>query len=267
MENMGKGSDMSASDMTAKCAICKNILEPLEAKRKSIFLSEEDIYSGNYQNKFDTIIYFCPNCFSFHNLEAYKIDLDRQKYGSESFYSYDQSMIINNYKSYLACLGNLFSLVNADPGGKDFLDIGCGLGTSLYAARKLSCKRAVGVDIASSNYSIACSELKKYFNNWRPEFFTSLKEVVGQFDFILLWHVLEHINKPIDFFHEISGKLRKDGFIFIQVPQYVEKYICDTHVIFYTIPSLKYLCRMHELNLVCYANDAENQFSTFIIKK
>jgi len=70
------------------------------------------------------------------------------------------------------------------------------------------------------------------------------------FDVVTVWDVFEHLTEPLNTAKEIHRIIRKNGMIFVYVPNYnsVERYICeekcdnivpDAHLIYYTPDTIK----------------------------
>lgn len=97
--------------------------------------------------------------------------------------------------------------------GKNVLDFGCGNGGFLSLAKK-NAQNAVGIELQQS--------LKDFYVKQGLEVFTDIEEmsekVSENFDFITMFHVLEHIKDPISFLKKLGTKLNDNGEIIIEVP-------------------------------------------------
>lgn len=92
--------------------------------------------------------------------------------------------------------------------GKDVLDFGCGDGGYLIRARKVA-RHVQGIELE-----------KAMRDGLREEGLSccaSLDEV-GQFDVITLFHVLEHLEAPLDYLEKFRQHLTPGGMILIEVP-------------------------------------------------
>ena len=92
--------------------------------------------------------------------------------------------------------------------GKDVLDFGCGDGGYLIRARKVA-RHVQGIELEKA----MCDGLQEEGLSCCA----SLDEV-GQFDVITLFHVLEHLEAPLDYLEKIRQHLTPDGMILIEVP-------------------------------------------------
>jgi 2-polyprenyl-3-methyl-5-hydroxy-6-metoxy-1,4-benzoquinol methylase len=93
------------------------------------------------------------------------------------------------------------------------LDIGCGSGGYLLLLKNLGWN-VTGMDIGDntvqqvreSGIKISIGELEK------------LKLNPGSFHVISMWHVLEHLHRPLETLQEIKNLLSDDGVLFIEIP-------------------------------------------------
>ena len=85
--------------------------------------------------------------------------------------------------------------------GKRLLDIGCGAGSFLMAAKKYT------QDIAGVEPEAI---FQKYFSEQKLNVFQSIKDIPcpSNFDIVTLFHVLEHIKDPVNFLIEIAKILK-----------------------------------------------------------
>ncbi len=87
-----------------------------------------------------------------------------------------------------------------------------------------------------------------------------IDQIEGKFDCVILSHVLEHLPDPKSLLHIVLTKLKKSGFIFVDVPHqdYLFKKDVFPHLFFFNISSLKYLlqdCGLTIYSIDCYGND------------
>ncbi len=93
--------------------------------------------------------------------------------------------------------------------GKDILDFGCGNGGFLLKSR-IEAKNACGVEIER--------RLKKYFNENRLNVYDDISLLNMKFDYIFLFHVLEHIPDPVSIISRLKKYLKPGGRIIVEVP-------------------------------------------------
>lgn len=95
------------------------------------------------------------------------------------------------------------------------LDFGCGTGDFL-----LECKNR-GMTISGVEPSLRARD--DAGRKTGKEVTVSLNQVVGKFDVITLWHVLEHIPDPEGTLLELKHRLQEEGTLFVAVPNYRSK--------------------------------------------
>ena len=157
----------------------------------------------------------------------------------------------------------------------EILDIGCANGKSVYSLNKLGYKNVLGIDIPMSNKLVETG-LK---NNLNLKVVVSLNNFLesnpNKYDFILLFDVLEHINKneQIEILSKIFNSLKENGKLIIQVPNAESivssklRYIDFTHEISYTEDSLKFLLKSSGFNKFSFFESRYNfKYNNFLKK-
>jgi len=113
-------------------------------------------------------------------------------------------------------------LVNVDPRGKSFLDIGCGSGLSSLSALKLGFKTtSFDYDEISVKTSKRLKELYKKDENWHISRGSVLDKkylsTLGVFDVVYSWGVLHHTGQMYNSFSNITKLVKEDGVLFIAI--------------------------------------------------
>lgn len=134
---------------------------------------------------------------------------------------------------------------------KSVCDFGCGIGGFI----KL-CSNITG-DVCGVEKQ---KNLKEYFKENNIIVYDDINKKQGKFDYITMFHVLEHIKNPNDLILNLISKLKKDGELIIEVPNcddallslYKNKAFADfthwsCHLFMYNHKTLKLL--MDTLNL------------------
>lgn len=121
--------------------------------------------------------------------------------------------------------------------GKRTLSVGSGWGGFVVAASKAGAS-AVGVEPDAEE--IAISKLRANVRNVESEFIASVGEYLpfkdNSFDFIECVTVLEHVKDPPKVVEEMIRVVKKGGFIYILIPNYL--YPFEQHYKIYWIPML-----------------------------
>jgi len=103
---------------------------------------------------------------------------------------------------------------NKKSGGTiSILDIGCGSGNFLQRFDPEKYERH-GIEINREGYDLCYSKGLEVYND------NLLKIDFGErrFNAVTLWHVFEHLEKPLDYFQKIREILEKDGVFIFAVP-------------------------------------------------
>ncbi|MBT4191842.1 MAG: class I SAM-dependent methyltransferase [Candidatus Diapherotrites archaeon] len=108
-------------------------------------------------------------------------------------------------------------------GNEKILDIGCGSGTfTRKIAKQFPKVEITGMDISEKVISFAKKEsTKKKLKNTKFVISGINKiKTTGQFEVIIISHLIEHLEDPLDALREVKKKLAKNGRLFITTPNY-----------------------------------------------
>lgn len=184
----------------------KQFESDLVLKTKDYFLTGEEF--GLYRNH------------EFGFLETRPVALDRLSdyYKSENYISHSDSKkspldkIYQSVKKYN--IAYKFSKLGYKGGKKSLLDYGCGTGDFLKYAQKK------GLDVYGIEPNPDALKLAQKKVGEENVSSSNLKDLDLTFDYITLWHVLEHIPNLNEFITQLKSKLKPDGKILIAVPNH-----------------------------------------------
>lgn len=163
------------------------------------------------------------------------------------------------------------------PKGSKILEIGSGHGFFLESMRELGYD-ITGIEISKEKKELAKKVTKaKILNVNINEKIPSL----GKFDFIVMFHVLEHITDPTKFLSKIKKLLKINGKIIIEVPNvndfqlstngdYRKFYWQRAHIHYFNPPSLKKVIKNNLLKVRIVGvqrYSIENMFNWKLTKK
>jgi 2-polyprenyl-3-methyl-5-hydroxy-6-metoxy-1,4-benzoquinol methylase len=111
------------------------------------------------------------------------------------------------YQRYLPVIGRLCG------GTGTLLDVGCGIGNFLVAAREAGWQ-AAGIEVSEKAAAIARRrgldvETTRLEESRRP---------AGMFDAVTLWDVIQHLEDPAVTLRAVHEKLRPGGVVFLETP-------------------------------------------------
>lgn len=135
-----------------------------------------------------------------------------------------------NWRSYAAGVGEreigaaVAGLARLVPDGeladKRFLDIGCGAGLSILAARRLGATTVHGIDLDPESVEAAREVLSRFAadGSWSVEIASVLEvrpEGLGTFDIVYSWGVLHHTGHMWDALAKAAAMVAGDGLLII----------------------------------------------------
>lgn len=134
---------------------------------------------------------------------------------------------------------------------ESLLDIGCGYGSFVFAARQ-SGINVIGIDTANFEINFARERLRNFRPQDNPELIyqlgngSSLPFADGQFDVVTLWNVMEHISDDNSLLREVHRVLQRNGRVYVVCPNYAA-FRSEAHYHLFWIPyfprnlAIKYL--------------------------
>lgn len=145
-------------------------------------------------------------------------------------------------------------ILNSQSNKGTALDFGCGTGEFLQTLK------TNGWDVVGVEPSDLARKKAEFLTN--QKLYNSLSEIsTNKFDAITAWHVIEHVPELSSVIHRLAQLLKKDGTIFIAVPNYespdAEKYKdlwagydVPRHLWHFSRKSMKQLLESHGLNVI-----------------
>lgn len=172
----------------------------------------------SYLNRFGLDIYCCGNCTHRYLSPRVKYDDAMGIYADDKTASdiYTKPLQVEideiKYEYGLSLIEQIYS-----PAKEKIMDIGCGAGVFLKMAEKKGWQTCVGIDV-NERYADIYNDAKGV--QYISANFESLdKDKLGSnYDCISMWSVLEHLYGLHDILNILKGLLKKDGLLFILVP-------------------------------------------------
>lgn len=100
---------------------------------------------------------------------------------------------------------------------KKLLEIGCGKGNFLEAAKDNGFQ-VYGIEPSPRSFSFASIRLGSRVSSIKFEEIEKIVEFPKEYDYVMLWHVLEHLNEPGAVLSQIKRLLAINGKVVIAVP-------------------------------------------------
>jgi 2-polyprenyl-3-methyl-5-hydroxy-6-metoxy-1,4-benzoquinol methylase len=176
-----------------KCTNCEvEQVMPIPTQKEIRFFYPGSYYSYNVKKVESTKKGF------FMNIRDKIVDLSYNKKSSKNIYY------------YLALISKPFfsGLPLKNMGDNNFLDIGCGDGYNLDLMAKYGW----------NCYGFEIGEKKKIKNIYYDFSLANINFNNLKFDYIRIWHVLEHVTNPVKFMEHVASLLSNKGKIVIGIP-------------------------------------------------
>jgi|JFJP01.1.fsa_nt_gi Methyltransferase domain. len=216
-------------------------------------------------------IYYCPECCQlqkvYSEIELSAIDLMYQSYDAYKVSSGNEQLIFagdshfktRSYQALEKCIDSLTET------GK-LLDIGTGNGTALKVSSKLLPNWQLFAFDINDKYKDSVLKIPGVVDFYAGNFF----DIPAQkFDLIILWHSLEHIDKPTEYLANLKDYLTDNGQILLQVPD-VQRQPFDLAVIdhcsHFTSFTLNKLCQSAGFTVIIDGQDWTHNCLTLLLK-
>ena len=155
---------------------------------------------------------------------------------------------------------------------KKILELGCGIGESLYFLKKSGYENFLGVDISEEQLSIC----QKYVTTKvvHKDVLSFLKKHDHKYDLIVLLDLIEHMGKDkiIQFIELLYKTLNENGRILLRTPNMgslfglQSRYIDFTHEVGFTEESIKQVFNQSEFSKVQVYNSNISKKRLFAVK-
>jgi len=175
-------------------------------KLRDYFLSMEEfeLHKNEFYGFLETYPQPLDNLEKYYDSKDYISHTDAKNSLFERVYQ-----LIKNYN-----IRYKFRKLKVSKTNASLLDFGCGTGDFLAYAQQKDMDVS-GIEPNQTALSIAKKKLGDTLVSDKK-----LSAIDGQFDYITLWHVLEHIPDLMNFIEELKSKLNDDGKLFIAVPNF-----------------------------------------------
>ena len=168
-------------------------------------------------------------------------------------------------KTYLQGRDDLRELVQyllqplADQSVVRVLELGSGRGWLSAAFKHWGCE-VVAVEpskILAEKASLIFSMETEFVNLSARDYLLQCKE---EFDLIVMWHVLEHIDNPLEIISMARNRLSTDGAIAIQTPLPLKDYVFPEHLFFPAPQTYRFLADRLKLPIYSFDFDVRNAY-------
>lgn len=196
-------------------------------------------------------------------LQEYYDGAFREEVHTESYYDFES--LDRVFKRFLPEARTRVKRISEDLNKKDeILEIGCSVGYFLDSVSdKVRSVCGTEWDKKAQNY------IQNRMGGKNIEVASNPEDFHKQFDKIFMFHVLEHIEEPIDFLKNLKSLLKKNGKIYMEVPNVddvlVKTYECDAFKDYYYKKA--HLYNFNEKGLAYIFKNAEYQYQIDFIQR
>ncbi|MEI7811683.1 MAG: class I SAM-dependent methyltransferase [Ignavibacteria bacterium] len=167
-----------------------------------------------YKDSNDILVVLCSNCL--HTYTYFEKDINTEcLYKDEVYEVVDNRGSIFDKIIEMECLHIISKLKNKYIKNKSILDFGCGKGKFLSVAKKEGFN-VMGIETEINRANFARDIYKI---NVKNDYYLSGKIRTEPFQIITLFHVLEHLQNPVEILTNlVKDNLDYDGLVIIEVP-------------------------------------------------
>jgi SAM-dependent methyltransferase len=240
-----------------KCLVEKIPVEPFHVfPKKALF--NKPLSRPVPEAVADMTVAYCPqsrHVSSFLRSDVSLEDLKAKIY-QELYAGFAPTGLSPLQKSYNEFVANWIASVI--PPKSKVLEIGCHDGYILHLLAKVG-HNCIGVEPSP----FADVARKEYGLDVRNEFFHSSQYPAESFDVLVMRHVVEHVDDPVEFVRDAARVLKPGGILYIEVPNshwsveetFFPEFHID-HISYFTLPSLRRLLSLAGFGEVLHAEGA-----------
>ena len=198
-------------DWGIKCPVCDSVSTQIKSYKKSeIINSYQHLYDDVPENLDvgDYEIYQCPECkLVFSN---------PMRGGSQNFYSWVTSHA-NYYPTKDTPRWEWKEICDylKQKSSKRLLEVGCGVGDFLEYLKENTGIEGIGLDTTVSSYNKCLEKGLEVYNYPLEEYVTKLNI---KFDYVVAFHLLEHVDNPLEVVKCMMNCLNEDGICMLSFP-------------------------------------------------
>lgn len=222
----------------------------------------------------DTDILLCPGCLALVNESAYAglAARSEKQIQMTDFYAVGDEPAEAHLEEITKCQPFFDYLLNegfneTDFAHQVFCDFGAGRGyVAMAAAQRFRTSYACEWDTASIGRirdALARADVT-YANLHVARDMAEIKEPI---DLLFMWHALEHLPNPTEFWRSRLGQLSDKAAIFLQIPLYRPQSVVDVHFVFHTEKSLSRWAKNIGFAPVKLAYDTDNGFLGMVARR
>ena len=213
---------------------------------------------GQSKNLFE-FIYFCPGChvgvaapaLTDHEIDQLYIDGDY--WNSQKGQDLSPNMFPGQYAMSECRMRFVEAFIPKDK-LVSILDVGAGHGFlgDLALSKMRFCMGKYAVVEKDRFYREALTNVWKGRSKIEFKAWEDIKDAAGDFDLIILSHVLEHVNDPKRMLQQAAAFLNEGGLLLVDVPHqdYLFKEDVSPHVLFYDPSNLRKLVKESGLKVI-----------------